>query len=70
MKMQFQSEDGRANEESENPYVESDISSSFSDDEDRETPEFVPSAWDKFALPMKSALRSPEKTVKKSENVS
>lgn len=60
----------RTNEDSENPFVESDISSTFSDDEDRETPEFVPSAWDKFALPIKSALRSPEKTLKKPENVS
>ncbi|CAH1955895.1 unnamed protein product [Acanthoscelides obtectus] len=46
---------------------ESDISSTFSDDEDGETPEFVPSAWDKFAMPGKSALRSPEKIPKRSE---
>nr|CAI5819803.1 unnamed protein product [Callosobruchus analis] len=46
---------------------ESDISSTFSEDEDGETPEFVPSAWDRFAMPGKSALRSPEKVPKKSE---
>ncbi|VEN51034.1 unnamed protein product [Callosobruchus maculatus] len=46
---------------------ESDISSTFSEDEDGETPEFVPSAWDKFAMPGKSALRSPEKVPKRSE---
>lgn len=49
--------------------MESDISSTFSE-EDRETPEFVPSAWDKFAMPIKSALRSPEKTLTKSGIVS
>ncbi|CAG9854337.1 unnamed protein product [Phyllotreta striolata] len=49
----------------EDAYEESDVSSSFSDDE--ETPEFVPSAWDKFAMPSKSALRSPEKTLNKPE---
>lgn len=47
---------------------ESDVSSSTSDDEG-EAPEFVPSAWDKFATPAKSALRSPEKTLEKSEKV-
>lgn len=62
-------EDLETNEDTESPFVESDISSTFSED-DRETPEFVPSAWDKFALPMKSALRSPEKTLNKSGNVS
>nr|CAH7759744.1 unnamed protein product [Callosobruchus chinensis] len=46
---------------------ESDISSTFSEDDDGETPEFVPSAWDKFAMPGKSALRSPEKVPKRSE---
>lgn len=51
--------------------MESDISSTFSDDEDKETPEFIPSAWDKFAMPIKSALRSPEKTLNnKKTNVS
>ncbi|CAH1170022.1 unnamed protein product [Phaedon cochleariae] len=50
----------------EGDYEGSEISSSFSDDEG-ETPEFVPSAWDKFALPSKSALKSPEKTLKKSD---
>ncbi|XP_074032381.1 uncharacterized protein isoform X3 [Leptinotarsa decemlineata] len=50
----------------EDAYEESDISSTFSDEEG-ETPEFVPSAWDKFAIPGKSVLRSPEKIVNKSE---
>lgn len=50
----------------ENANEESDISSSFSD-EDGETPEFIPSAWDKFATPGKSALRSPEKTLQTDE---
>ncbi|XP_023311897.1 uncharacterized protein LOC108913857 isoform X2 [Anoplophora glabripennis] len=45
---------------------ESDVSSGTSDEEG-EAPEFVPSAWDKFATPMKSALRSPEKTLGKTE---
>ncbi|XP_072377014.1 uncharacterized protein [Diabrotica undecimpunctata] len=49
----------------EDNFEESDLSSTFSDDE--ESPEFVPSAWDKFAMPSKSALRSPEKTLKKRE---
>lgn len=51
----------------EDAYEESDVSSSFSDEE--ETPEFVPSAWDKFAIPSKSALRSPEKTLTKPPEV-
>lgn len=49
----------------EDNYEESDLSSNFSDEE--ESPEFVPSAWDKFAIPSKSAMRSPEKTPKKRE---
>ncbi|XP_056647700.1 uncharacterized protein LOC130452439 [Diorhabda sublineata] len=49
----------------EDNYEESDLSSNFSDEE--ESPEFVPSAWDKFAMPSKSAMRSPEKTPKKRE---
>lgn len=53
----------------EDQFEESDVSSSFSDD-DGETPEFIPSAWDKFAMPSKSALRSPEKTLNKSGDVS
>lgn len=39
-------------------------SSSGSEGED-ECPEFVPSAWDKYATPTKSALRSPEKTLER-----
>lgn len=35
-----------------------------SDDDEGDGPEFVPSAWDKYAMPTKSALRSPEKTEK------
>lgn len=46
----------------------SDSSDSSTDDE-CETPEFVPSAWDKYAIPTKSALRSPEKTMEKTEKV-
>lgn len=38
-------------------------------DGEGESPEFVPSAWDKYATPTKSALRSPEKTLEKSEKV-
>ncbi|KAK9892610.1 hypothetical protein WA026_020990 [Henosepilachna vigintioctopunctata] len=40
--------------------------SSCSDDEG-ECPEFIPSAWDKYATPTKSAMRSPEKTLEKEE---
>lgn len=39
------------------------------DDDDIESPEFIPSAWDKYATPTKSALRSPEKTLEKTEKV-
>lgn len=39
-------------------------------DEEGECPEFVPSAWDKYATPTKSALRSPERTFEKTEKVS
>ncbi|KAF5304433.1 hypothetical protein FQR65_LT07963 [Abscondita terminalis] len=42
-------------------------SESSEDDEDGDSPEFVPSAWDKYATPTKSALRSPEKTLEKAE---
>lgn len=63
-------EDIKPIDDSENPFVESDVSSTFSEDEDRETPEFVPSAWDKFAMPIKSALRSPEKTLNRTGIVS
>lgn len=38
--------------------------SSGSEDEG-DGPEFVPSAWDKYAIPIKSAMRSPEKTLEK-----
>lgn len=38
--------------------------SSGDDDDEGDGPEFVPSAWDKYATPTKSALRSPEKTDK------
>ncbi|KAI4470225.1 serine/threonine-protein kinase lmtk1 [Holotrichia oblita] len=41
-------------------------SSSGSEGED-ECPEFVPSAWDKYATPTKSALRSPEKTLERNK---
>lgn len=43
---------------------ESGESCSSSDDDEGDGPEFVPSAWDKYATPTKSALRSPEKTDK------
>lgn len=44
-------------------------SESSGSDEDGESPEFVPSAWDKYATPTKSALRSPEKTLEKTDKV-
>lgn len=47
---------------------ESSSESSCSEDEG-ECPEFIPSAWDKYATPTKSALRSPEKTLEKEEKV-
>ncbi|XP_066257637.1 uncharacterized protein [Euwallacea similis] len=50
---------------SEEP-TESDVSTSSSDDEG-DNLEFVPSAWDKFATPTKSALRSPEKSLERNE---
>ncbi|XP_066148993.1 uncharacterized protein [Euwallacea fornicatus] len=50
---------------SEEP-TESDVSTSSSDD-DGDNLEFVPSAWDKFATPTKSALRSPEKSLERNE---
>ncbi|KRT78379.1 hypothetical protein AMK59_7934, partial [Oryctes borbonicus] len=49
-----------------NKDVSSSGSSSGSEGED-ECPEFVPSAWDKYATPTKSALRSPEKTLQRSK---
>lgn len=49
--------------------TDSDVSSNTSDEEG-ENLEFVPSAWDKFATPTKSALRSPEKSLDRSESVS
>lgn len=39
-----------------------------SEDDEVDGPEFVPSAWDKYAIPTKSALRSPENTDKVSLN--
>lgn len=45
---------------------DSSSSSSGSEGED-ECPEFVPSAWDKYATPTKSALRSPEKTLERNK---
>ncbi|EEZ99620.2 uncharacterized protein LOC103313170 isoform X2 [Tribolium castaneum] len=42
-------------------------SESSGSDDDGESPEFVPSAWDKYAIPAKSALRSPEKTLEKTD---
>ncbi|KAB0793142.1 hypothetical protein PPYR_12762 [Photinus pyralis] len=45
-----------------------EVSTETSDeDEDGDSPEFVPSAWDKYATPTKSSLRSPEKTLEKAE---
>lgn len=43
---------------------EEETSESSGSDGEGDSPEFVPSAWDKYALPVKSALRSPEKTNK------
>lgn len=37
-------------------------------DEEGDNPEFVPSAWDKYATPTKSALRSPEKRLEKDKD--
>lgn len=48
---------------------ENSSESSGSTDDECETPEFVPSAWDKYAIPTKSALRSPEKTMEKADKV-
>lgn len=48
---------------------ETSSESSGSDEEDGDSPEFVPSAWDKYATPTKSALRSPEKTLEKTDKV-
>lgn len=48
--------------------TESDVSTTSSDDEG-DNLEFVPSAWDKFATPTKSALRSPDKTLERTKLV-
>ncbi|XP_017779012.1 PREDICTED: uncharacterized protein LOC108564462 [Nicrophorus vespilloides] len=52
-------------EDLEKPDLED--SSSCGSEEDGDGPEFVPSAWDKYATPTKSALRSPEKTLERSK---
>lgn len=41
---------------------EEDMTESSGSDGEADSPEFVPSAWDKYAIPIKSALRSPEKS--------
>ncbi|XP_019769544.2 uncharacterized protein LOC109544010 isoform X2 [Dendroctonus ponderosae] len=46
--------------------TERDISTSSSEEEG-DNLEFVPSAWDKFATPSKSALRSPDKSLDRAE---
>ncbi|XP_076263413.1 uncharacterized protein LOC143198196 isoform X4 [Rhynchophorus ferrugineus] len=61
-------EDIKPMEEIVEELTDSDVSTSS--DEDGETPEFVPSAWDKYATPTKSALRSPEKSLERSEHKS
>jgi len=48
--------------------TESDVSTTSSDDEG-DNLEFVPSAWDKFATPTKSALRSPDKSLERTKSV-
>ncbi|XP_049818372.1 uncharacterized protein LOC109603335 isoform X2 [Aethina tumida] len=53
--------------EEEEVYSDSSISSGSTSGDEGETPEFVPSAWDKYATPTKSALRSPEKTLERDE---
>lgn len=55
--------------EEEEVYSDSSISSGSTSGDEGETPEFVPSAWDKYATPTKSALRSPEKTLERDEKV-
>lgn len=49
--------------------IQEESSETCSSDDDGEGPEFVPSAWDKYATPTKSALRSPEKTDKVDEKL-
>lgn len=44
--------------------IEEESGESCSSDDEADGPEFVPSAWDKYATPTKSALRSPEKSDK------
>lgn len=44
--------------------IQEESEESCSSDDEADGPEFVPSAWDKYATPTKSALRSPEKTDK------
>lgn len=50
--------------------VNEEESTDSGSEEEGETPEFVPSAWDKYAIPMKSSLRSPEKTLEKPDKKS
>lgn len=45
-------------------------SESTGSEEEGDGPEFVPSAWDKYAMPAKSAMRSPEKTLEKPDKKS
>ncbi|CAH1129888.1 unnamed protein product [Ceutorhynchus assimilis] len=60
-------EDVKPMEEIAEEITESDVTSGTSDEEG-ENLEFVPSAWDKFATPTKSALRSPEKSLDRSDS--
>lgn len=41
---------------------EEEMTESSGSDGEGDSPEFVPSAWDKYAMPMKSALRSLERS--------
>nr|XP_022912483.1 uncharacterized protein PF11_0213-like isoform X2 [Onthophagus taurus] len=61
-----QSENAQESLPMEDIQEENELSSSDSDCEG-ECPEFVPSAWDKYAIPTKSALRSPEKTFERKD---
>ncbi|KAF5303937.1 hypothetical protein FQA39_LY01722 [Lamprigera yunnana] len=56
-----------SNEKCDMDDIDEISSESSEEDEDADSPEFVPSAWDKYATPTKSALRSPEKTLEKTE---
>lgn len=43
---------------------EEEMTDSSGSDGEGDSPEFVPSAWDKYAIPAKSALRSPERSTR------